>query len=119
MTAIQEIRNLNQINQEEIDNISKILLDSFVIKGVYKSNSLLAKKELLLNAFSDLIEKYIELDFAKSKETKLQLINFMDKLNMQKEFLELSKGETKISDIKLAAQRLGRKSQSAFKSRMK
>jgi hypothetical protein len=60
----------------------------------------------------------LELQLGDSRETKLEFINFLDKLNMQKELLELEKGETKISDIKAAAKRLERKSQSAFQTKI-
>lgn len=36
---------------------------------------------------------------------------------MQRELLELKKGETSMPNIKLAAQRLGKKSQSAFSTK--
>ena len=51
------------------------------------------------------------------RKNKLELINFLDKLNTQKELLELAKGQTNITDIRKAAKRLGKKSQSAFKTK--
>jgi hypothetical protein len=36
---------------------------------------------------------------------------------MQKELLEIASGETNMEDIKIAAQRLGNKSQSAFETK--
>lgn len=117
MTTVQEIEGLNQINQEEFNNVAKIMLDSFLIREITKDFSILSKKEELIEIFSSLLEKYLEFEFVDSKESKLYLINFIDKLNMQKELLELSKGKTNIADIKLAAKRLGRKSQSAFKAK--
>ena len=51
------------------------------------------------------------------KKKKLEFINFIDKLNLQKELLDLQKGITNIDDIKKSAQRFGRKSQSAFSTK--
>jgi hypothetical protein len=113
MTAVKQIEDLNKIKEDEFEDISKLIFESFLIKKEYKSSSLVEKKEELISLFSGFLEKYIELHFANAQD-KLQVIRFIDKLNMQRELLELKKGETRISDIKLAAQRLGKKSQSAF-----
>lgn len=117
MTAIKELEKNNKIEQSEFDNISKMLLESLQIKSDYKSVSFLNKKDELLEHFSMFLEKYLQLHFLTSPQDKLQLINFIDKLNMQRELLDLKKGKIKRSDIELAGQRLGRKAQSAFKSK--
>lgn len=44
----------------------------------------------------------------------MNLINFIDKINMQKELLQLKRNEIGISEIQIAGKRLGKKSQSAF-----
>lgn len=117
MTAIQKIEELNKIDQNEFDNLIKIVFESFRINRQYKSISFLSKKEELIDYFSTFIEKYLELQFIKNKDQKLELINFIDKLNMQRELLELAKVKTNITDITVAANRLGKKSQSAFKQK--
>jgi hypothetical protein len=45
------------------------------------------------------------------------LIDFIDKINHQRELLELITKETNIEDIKKAGKHLARKSQSAFKNK--
>ncbi len=117
MTAIKEIEKNNQIDQQEFDNISKMLLESFLLKSDEKGASFIQKKGELLEHFTMFLEKYLKLHFFNSSRDKLQLINFIDKLNLQRELLELKKGKTKLSDIKLAGQRLGRKAQSAFETK--
>lgn len=114
MTAIQEIRDKNQIERHDIDNLSSIVFDSILLKGSSKSTSQLKKKEKLIDVFSNFIEQLIELRLISSKGNNLELINFIDKLNMQRELLELEKGETTISDTQTAAGHLGKKAQSAF-----
>lgn len=114
MTAIQEIRDKNKIEKQDFDTLSNIVFDSILIKGSYKTAIQLEKKEKLIDAFSSFIEQLVELRLASSKQNKLELINFIDKLNMQKELLELEKGETKMDDIQTAANRLGKKAQSSF-----
>lgn len=117
MTVLQEIKSLNKINQKEFETVSRIVSESLMIIGKNENHSQIAQKEELIRIFSSFLEKYLEMQFVNSNENKLYLINFIDKLNMQKELLELIRGETKISGIKSASQRLGRKSQSAFKTK--
>ncbi|MBS1532785.1 MAG: hypothetical protein JSU01_20955 [Bacteroidetes bacterium] len=114
MTTVEKIEDLNQIGQEEFYNVVKMLYNSFLINRKYSSSSYVIKKEKLIDSFSLFLEQYLELQFVSSKQSKLDLINFIDKLNMQKELLEIASGEANMNDIKIAAQRLGKKSQSAF-----
>ena len=117
MTTLQAVKEYSQINDEELHEITKIMFDSFVIHGSYKSSSFVSKKEIMISLFTDLIEQYLKLNFSGSRDRKLQLINFISKLNMQKELLELASKEANLEDIQIAAERLGRKSQSAFESK--
>ncbi|HVW12867.1 MAG TPA: hypothetical protein VHB54_03545 [Mucilaginibacter sp.] len=114
MTTLEKIEDLNQIDQEEFYKLVKMVYNSFLINRKYTSSSYVTKKEKLINSFSTFLEQYLELQFAGSKQSKLDFINFIDKLNMQKELLEIASGEANMNDIKIAAQRLGKKSQSAF-----
>ena len=59
----------------------------------------------------------IEKKLNNSKQDKLELINLMDKLNMQKELLELLKENVSHEKLQLAADRLGKKAQSSFKNK--
>ena len=120
MTAVlDKLEKENRIDQQDFDRVAKLVYHSFLIniETNYKSNIILDKKEELLVSFSQFLEKYLELQFLNSKKDKLELINFIDKMNMQKELLELQKNETNISQIQEAGQRLGKKSQSAFSSK--
>ena len=118
MTAVEKLEKQNNIQEQEFDNVMSNVFKSFLIKGIYKSGTYLDKKEELLNYFTQFLEKYLELQFISSKKDKLDLINFIDKINMQRELLELKKNEIEISQIQIAGRRLGKKSQSAFISRL-
>jgi len=115
--TIVEMESFNKIDKNDFNNIAQMLLKSFLIENHYKNNEVIDRKEELLISFSSFLEKYLELQFFNSADDKLQLINFIDKLQLQRELLELEKGQNKPSDLKLAAKRLGRKSQSAFESK--
>lgn len=103
--------------KKEFNNVADILLESFLIKNHGKNDDEIDKKEELLNLFSTLLQKYLEMRFLKSSADKLQLISFIDKLQLQKELLALENGQNKLPDLRLAAKRLGRKSQSAFENK--
>ena len=90
------------------------MFHSFLIKRNYKSHNFLDIKEELISHFTKFLEKYLELQLLNSKKDKLGLINFIDKMNLQKELVGLKKNETTIEEIEKAGRSLGRKSQSAF-----
>ena len=117
MTTLQAVKKTNQIDNEELHEITKIMFDSFFINDEYKSQSYVAKKEQLIDSFSTFIQQYLKLNFSGSKEKKLLLMKFVAKLNMQKELLELASGEINLKDIEKAGKELGKKSQSAFESK--
>ncbi len=116
-TVLDRLEKENKIEMHEFDNVARLVFHSFQIHRNYRSHNFIEKKEELLNHFGQFLEKFLELQFLSSKKDKLELINFIDKMNMQKELLELQKGETNISQIRKAAQRLGAKSQSAFSTK--
>jgi hypothetical protein len=115
MTVIEKIEKQNNIEEQEFGQImSKLVFQSFLVNSNNKSHNFLDKKEELIIYFTQFLEKYLDLQFISSKKDKLDLINFIDKMNMQRELLELQRNETDISKIQLAGKRLGKKSQSAF-----
>jgi len=117
MTTLQALKDDNHISDEELHEITKFILNSFIVRGQYKNEAYVAKKESLISSFTEFIEQYLALHFTGTRERKLQLIKFISKLNMQKELLELASGATNLDDIKKAGKRLGKKSQSAFEGK--
>lgn len=117
MTALEFVKQKNQINDQELLEVTQIMFNSFMVKGNYKDLNYVSKKETLIGLFSDFIEQYLKMNFTGSKENKLRLIKFVSKLNSQKELLELASGEINLVSIQSASKRLGRKSQSAFGSK--
>jgi AAA+ ATPase superfamily predicted ATPase len=53
-----------------------------------------------------------------SDEERLKIMDIIDELKIQKELLEIEAGTIKLADIKKAARRLGKKSQSAFETKI-
>lgn len=118
MTAIDTLVKENKLDLRDFDRVTKLVYHSCVIDESNEddSNQILVKKEELLSHFGQFLEKYLELEFLSSKKEKLELINFIDKINLQKELLELLKNESHFSQIQKAGQKLGKKSQSAFRA---
>jgi len=69
----------------------------------------------LLNKLIPLLEQYLD-EAALNKQSKLAVVKVLDKMILQKELIELSIQGRSNEDLKIAAERLGRKSQSAFGS---
>ncbi len=117
MIVLDKLEQQNNIEEQEFERMSKLVFQSFLIRRDYKSDNLLTKKEELITHFTQFLEKYLELQFLSSKKDKLEFINFIDKMNTQKELLELQRNEIDMIQIKLAGKSLGMKSQSAFSTK--
>jgi hypothetical protein len=113
MNTLEEIDSINAIDEGDLAKFSAILWDSLLIKRIYKRESLIGYKEDMVEGVTYLLKKMF-LNDALSKESKLHIINLLDKLNTQKEYLELIKSKISNKDIEAASERLSQKSQSAF-----
>lgn len=114
MSLPLDIQELNIIKQDEIAAISRILFNSFAIVEEKETKLEIDKKEESLNAFYVYLKSLI--DNYQRKEEKFLIIKILDRLTLQKELLELTKEKMSFLDVKMAAQRLGRKAQSSFGS---
>ena len=114
MKTLEKIKHLNVVEKEDITLMSYLLYESISIKRAYKSEHIVDSKEEILNIFTSLFEKVLTERSLLSKKDKINVIHFIDKLNTQKENLEIIKGNILTKDIKAASKRLGKKSQSAF-----
>lgn len=114
--AEKKIDKLNKIAEEKFNALSSKIFQSFLLN---KSSSLKAieNKDALINSFVIFLNKYIETDLIKSNKEKMDFLNLIDNLNLQKELLQLRRKELTMSDVKKAGTRLGKKSQSAFKNK--
>jgi len=103
-------KSINAIDENDLTKI----FESFSINRQYKRESLVNYKEDMIDSFMELLNKLLAQQTGLSKEQKLDTINLLDKLKTQKENLELIKSYISPSDVEQAAERLGKKSQSAF-----
>ncbi len=117
MGTLKRLSDRNAIESTESDHIIRVLLASFMVRDEYKNVSILNKKDEIISDFSSLLEKYLKLRLATSSTEKLRVINFIDKLNQQRELLDLEKERLNINDVKIASERLGKKAQSGFETK--
>lgn len=116
-TTLSEIETKNEIDEKEFSEMTKLMYGSFLIERAKRDKSILEKQTVLISLFTQMLNKYLEFQMLNDKKKKLEFINFIDKLNLQKELLDLEKGITNIDDIKKTAQRFGTKPQSAFSTK--
>jgi hypothetical protein len=114
MITIDNLDSINAIKEDDLSKINTALFESFYINNISIKESLVDYKEDIIETFSELLKKMLFKNLEMSKESKLNIINFLDKLSTQKENLEMIKSKTSISDIQEASKRLSKKSQSAF-----
>lgn len=115
MEVVEKYRDKIQFKENELDNVIHTIVNFTNINKDYKSVSIIDKKEEMIDLIIPLLQKYLELNISMNKDTKLEIINVVDKFNFRKEILEILKGNIDINDIEKAGMRLGKKSQSAFK----
>lgn len=114
MTLLEKYEVENKIDEQEFDNVMSGVFHSFLLHSYsYKSDSHLRKKDEMLDQVGQLLETYIDLKFKISQDEKLTILSFLDKINMQRELLELKRNEIAMSDIKNASKRFSKKAQSS------
>lgn len=114
MTVLERYEVENKIDEQEFDHIMSGVFNTFLLHNYsYKSENQLRKKDEMLDQFGQLLETYIDLKFKISQNEKLTILNFLDKINMQRELLELKRNEIAMTDIKNASKRFGKKAQSS------
>lgn len=101
------METLQEINQKDISQVSKTITELI-------SNSL--QNPQFLNSLASFLEHSILVSNFSSPNSKLLVVNFLDKMNRHREKLEIEKGNLNISELKQAANRFGAKAQSVFET---
>ncbi len=106
----------NLFNLQELEKISAISYKAFHIDEV-ESHLPVAIKIELLEYFSNYLIKLLKAKVVTSKEEKRSLIDLATKLKRQAETLEILSGKVRFEDLQIAAERMGKKAQSAVVQR--
>jgi len=113
MTALEKYEVENKIDEKEFDHVMSNVFHSLTFHSSYTRVTLLDKKDEMLDQFAQLLETFIDLKFSTPKIQKLNIINFIDKVNMQRELLEVKRNEITVSQLRTASKRFGKKAQSS------
>jgi len=115
MTVSHEVEEKSSLEQNDLTSLNAIILDQL---GRKPNSTVQARKsEKLLDYFTNLIAFLLDSQFARKKEQTLYLIDLLDKLNTQRDLLEIKRDNMKISDLRAVSKRLGKKSQSGLETK--
>jgi hypothetical protein len=106
--------SINAIEENDLTKISSVLFESLSIKRVYKKESVVEYKKDMVDGLIDLLKKMLFHGANIPQESKLNIVNLLDKLKTQKEYLDTMKSNISNSDTEKASERLSKKVQSAF-----
>lgn len=115
MILKDQIKEENKISFSEFEEFSGPLFKSIVVIISKSSGKVdLLKKHRTLNTLKQLIDDVTSIGGLESKDEKIKTINFLEKINLQIELIDLKLQKVKKSDLKMAGKRLGGKAQSGF-----
>lgn len=112
MTLAEEIEKINRISETDFKEVIPVLFNSVRITPDTSVESI-KHHHTTINQFITLLTELLA-DHIPDSTQKLSIVKLLDKLNLQKELIEMKIQGVSIEDIKVAAERLGKKSQSAF-----
>ena len=120
MTLVAKNKKMEEkIFQKDITEVYRIIISSFYEDlRKRKTNPKAVVSERLIDKYKLFLVALLENDLLRDKKDKLEIIKFIDKLNSQKEALEIKSGKKSFEELSAASKRLGRKSQSAFSSKL-
>lgn len=107
----------HDIQNHEIKRIIAKMFSSLNVRESYGDEAQIEAHNTLISSFKASLEAMFQIDQAQSREDKLLLIKIISLLKRRQEELDLSSGKITLKDIKVAGERLGRKSQSAFETK--
>ncbi len=117
MITLENVGRVNAIDESDLGKISKVLFESLSLKKTYKDESVVTYNEYVIDVIANLFKKMLVQDATLTPESKLNVIDLLDKLKTQKENLDLIKSDISLADIKQASKRLSKKAQSAFETK--
>lgn len=114
MEVLEKYTEQSKIKQESLRAVISSIIDSTEIIQSNSSSLTYENKVDLLHEIILFLERLLALDKFEKSSQNLEIIDILDKLLFRKEILENLMNNTSAEDLKVAGQRLGKKSQSAF-----
>ena len=115
MALKQEDIITNKVSKKDMNDVFHILSSSILIDSINTNKSELKARNVFISFFSNALEEVMRVNVVKSKSDRLKVIKLLDKLQAQRETIELANSNP--IHLQIAAERLGKKVQSAFTSR--
>jgi predicted MPP superfamily phosphohydrolase len=111
--TINNIEKENQISKNEFDQVSSLLYGSIVLSNKDNTQNLNEKTQTLdfLIAF---LNDYLNSHEWESDESEIKFIDFLSKLQLQKEVLQIMTSEKTLSDIKSSIRTFEKKNEFAI-----
>ncbi len=119
MTMIEQLEKDATIEETDILNISGLIMQAIEVKSSVKRQKTIDTKETILDSLADMLENMLTNNLDLSKQKKVEIIHLLNKLKANKEYMQLVKGnlindQHALVDMRVASERLAKKSQSAF-----
>lgn len=119
MTMLEQLEKDAKIEKIDIFAISGIIMDAIEVKNSVQKETAIETSETILDSLIDILERMVVNDPDLSKQKKITIIHLINKLKANKEYMQYLKGnlisdKKVLSDMLIASERLGKKSQLAF-----
>ena len=100
--------NIAHIKPSEVNKIASIMFDTLSINESDSTDVLLEKLDAI-KTFRNFLIKHIDFNKLSSKKSKLEYIDFLDKINQQIEALELLSGQISQEQINTISENFSKK----------
>ncbi|MEK7255025.1 MAG: hypothetical protein AAB316_09790 [Bacteroidota bacterium] len=104
----------NKFDKADIELVSNLSFKAFHL-GMEVTNSNIEKRMLLLEQYIQFLNKLLRSELIQSNEQHVELVKVIVNLKAQLEVFEVLSGKVKLEDLQAAAERMGKKSQSAVR----
>lgn len=112
----EQIQELNKVSEAETAKALQVIANSIVVEPD-STNEDLRHISAVVSLLSDAFSKAMQENIVKSREDRLQVVLFLDKLQQHKESIDMVGSDRQ--KLRIAAQRLGKKMQSSTGARKK
>lgn len=112
MNTTENIEFVNEVNKEVAHDVLDVLVSSLIFDSTTNTKEDMEGMSVFISFLNRALEQVIQTDVVKSKQDRLKVIKFMDQLKQQQNAFEIARGNK--TNLRIAAERLGRKAQSAF-----
>jgi hypothetical protein len=108
--VLENIKNNNPVTQKEFEQWAGVLYGTISVSDGDNKQQI-QQKEQLLDYLITFLTDYLFSHVWESDEEELKCVDFVSKLQLQKEILQILNGKTKIADVQSSIRSFAKKSQ--------